>query len=52
MINNEFTRQWLKHIAEELHAPMDFGNALPVQAVQVYVTGVTLPVDTSIVTKR
>ncbi|MCV7290018.1 mycofactocin-coupled SDR family oxidoreductase [Mycolicibacterium wolinskyi] len=68
MINNEFTRQWLKHVAEELNAPTDFGNALPVQVVQVedianavawlvsdqarYVTGVTLPVDAGIVNKR
>ncbi|ORA27730.1 mycofactocin-coupled SDR family oxidoreductase [Mycobacterium aquaticum] len=68
MINNEFTRGWLKHIAEELHAPTDFANALPVQVVQVedianavawlvsdqarYVTGVTLPVDAGIVNKR
>ncbi|GAS91148.1 mycofactocin-coupled SDR family oxidoreductase [Mycolicibacterium brisbanense] len=68
MINNEFTRQWLKHVAEELHAPTDFGNALPVQVVQVedianavawlvsdqarYITGVTLPVDAGIVNKR
>lgn len=68
MINNEFTRSWLKHVAEELNAPTDFGNALPVQVVQVedianavawlvsdqarYVTGVTLPVDAGIVNKR
>jgi SDR family mycofactocin-dependent oxidoreductase len=68
MINNEFTRRWLKHVTEELHAPTDFGNALPVQVVQAedvanavawlvsdqarYVTGVTLPVDAGIVNKR
>ena len=68
MINNEFTRGWLKHIAEELNAPTDFANALPVQVVQAedianavawlvsdqarYVTGVTLPVDAGIVNKR
>lgn len=68
MINNEFTRGWLKHIAEELNAPTDFSNALPVQVVQAedvanavawlvsdqarYVTGVTLPVDAGIVNKR
>ncbi|OBB13070.1 3-ketoacyl-ACP reductase [Mycolicibacterium setense] len=68
MINNEFTRDWLRHISEELNAPTDFGNALPVQVVQAedianavawlvsdqarYVTGVTLPVDAGIVNKR
>ncbi|WP_441960790.1 mycofactocin-coupled SDR family oxidoreductase [Mycolicibacterium houstonense] len=68
MINNEFTRSWLKHVAEELKAPTDFGNALPVQVVQVedvanavawlvsdqarYITGVTLPVDAGMVNKR
>ncbi len=68
MINNEFTRGWLKHIAEELNAPTDFANALPVQVVQAedianavawlvsdqarYITGVTLPVDAGIVNKR
>ncbi|MUL80338.1 MULTISPECIES: mycofactocin-coupled SDR family oxidoreductase [unclassified Mycolicibacterium] len=68
MINNEFTRGWLKHIAEELNAPTDFSNALPVQVIQSedvanavawlvsdqarYVTGVTLPVDAGIVNKR
>ena len=68
MINNEFTRGWLKHIAEELNAPTDFSNALPVQVIQSedvanavawlvsdqarYITGVTLPVDAGIVNKR
>ncbi|OCB43870.1 3-ketoacyl-ACP reductase [Mycobacterium vulneris] len=68
MINNEFTRGWLKHIAEELNAPTDFSNALPVQVIQSedvanavawlvsdqarYITGVTLPVDAGIVDKR
>ncbi|MDF3341803.1 mycofactocin-coupled SDR family oxidoreductase [Mycolicibacterium septicum] len=68
MINNEFTRDWLRHISEELKAPTDFSNALPVQVVQAedvanavawlvsdqarYVTGVTLPVDAGIVNKR
>ncbi|MDV3125135.1 mycofactocin-coupled SDR family oxidoreductase [Mycobacterium sp. 21AC1] len=67
MINNDFTRAWLKHVAETSDAPTDFGNALPVQVVQVedvanavawlvcdqarYVTGVTLPVDAGIVNK-
>ncbi|MBX8689989.1 mycofactocin-coupled SDR family oxidoreductase [Mycobacterium sp. 20091114027_K0903767] len=68
MINNEFTRGWLKHIAEELNAPTNFSNALPVQVIQSedvanavawlvsdqarYITGVTLPVDAGIVNKR
>ena len=68
MINNEFTRGWLKHIAEELNAPTDFSNALPVQVIQSedvanavawlvsdqarYITGVTLPVDAGIVNNR
>ena len=68
MINNEFTRDWLRHVSEELNAPTDFGNALPVQVVQAedianavawlvsdqarYITGVTLPVDAGIVNKR
>lgn len=68
MINNEFTRGWLKHIAEELNAPTDFSNVLPVQVIQSedvanavawlvsdqarYITGVTLPVDAGIVNKR
>ncbi|TVX91248.1 NAD(P)-dependent oxidoreductase [Mycolicibacterium porcinum] len=68
MINNDFTRGWLKHIAEELNAPTDFSNALPVQVIQSedvanavawlvsdqarYITGVTLPVDAGIVNKR
>ncbi|ODR26810.1 mycofactocin-coupled SDR family oxidoreductase [Mycolicibacterium porcinum] len=68
MINNEFTRGWLRHIAEELNAPTDFSNALPVQVIQSedvanavawlvsdqarYITGVTLPVDAGIVNKR
>ncbi|MGV9800609.1 mycofactocin-coupled SDR family oxidoreductase [Mycobacterium sp. NPDC003449] len=68
MINNEFTRQWLKHLSEELNAPTDFGNALPVQVLAAedianavawlvsdqarFITGVTLPVDAGIVNKR
>ena len=34
MINNEFTRQWLERITQESDAPVDFGMALPVQAVE------------------
>ncbi|MGV0738060.1 mycofactocin-coupled SDR family oxidoreductase [Mycobacterium syngnathidarum] len=68
MINNEFTRDWLRQVSEESTAPTDFANALPVQVVQAedianavawlvsdqarYVTGVTLPVDAGIVNKR
>ena len=68
MINNEFTRQWLQHLAEAENAATDMGNALPVQVIQAedvanavawlvsdqarYVTGVTLPVDAGIVNKR
>ncbi|OHU06768.1 MULTISPECIES: mycofactocin-coupled SDR family oxidoreductase [Mycobacterium] len=68
MINNEFTRDWLRQVSEESNAPTDFANALPVQVVQAedianavawlvsdqarYVTGVTLPVDAGIVNKR
>lgn len=68
MINNEFTRDWLRQVSEESNAPTDFANALPVQVVQAEdianavawlvsdqarnVTGVTLPVDAGIVNKR
>ncbi|GAB5900436.1 mycofactocin-coupled SDR family oxidoreductase [Mycolicibacterium mageritense] len=68
MINNEFIRGWLERVAEESDAPVDMGNALPVQVLQVedianavawlvsdqarYVTGVTLPVDAGFVNKR
>ncbi|MBU9764642.1 NAD(P)-dependent oxidoreductase [Mycobacterium sp. TNTM28] len=68
MINNEFTRSWLKKVAEESDTPTDMGNALPVQVLAAedianavawlvsdqarYITGVTLPVDAGIVNKR
>jgi NAD(P)-dependent dehydrogenase (short-subunit alcohol dehydrogenase family) len=68
MINNEFTRQWLERITRESDAPVDFGMALPVQAVDAediaaavawlvsdeawYITGVTLPVDAGYANKR
>jgi SDR family mycofactocin-dependent oxidoreductase len=68
MINNEFTRQWLEQVSVETETPVDWGNALPVQAVEPediaaavawlvsddakYVTGVTLPVDAGFVNKR
>ncbi len=68
MINNEFTRQWLERITRESDAPVDFGMALPVQAVTAedianavawlvsdeawYITGVTLPVDAGYANKR
>ncbi|OMC34904.1 3-ketoacyl-ACP reductase [Mycobacterium sp. GA-1841] len=68
MINNEFTRSWLKQVAEESDTPTDMGNALPVGVLAAedianavawlvsdqarYVTGVTLPVDAGIVNKR
>ena len=68
MINNEFTRQWLERITKENDAPVDFGMALPVQAVDAediaaavawlvsdeawYITGVTLPVDAGYANKR
>ena len=68
MINNEFTRQWLARITQENDAPVDFGMALPVQAVDSediaaavawlvsdeawYITGVTLPVDAGYANKR
>ena len=68
MINNEFTRQWLARITQESDAPVDFGKAMPVKAVDAediaaavawlvsdeawYVTGVTLPVDAGYANKR
>lgn len=68
MINNDFTRSWLRQVAEESDTPTDMGNALPVGALAAedianavawlvsdqarYVTGVTLPVDAGIVNKR
>ena len=68
MVHNEFTREWLKRVTEETEAPVDFGMALPVQAVDSediaaavawlvsdearYVTGITLPVDAGLANKR
>lgn len=68
MIHNEFTRQWLDNVTRESDAPVDFGMALPVSAVDAediaaavawlvsdeawYITGVTLPVDAGYANKR
>jgi len=68
MINNEFTRQWLNDMVHQTGKPIDFGNALPVQAAEPedianavawlvsdaarYVTGVTLPVDAGYINRR
>jgi SDR family mycofactocin-dependent oxidoreductase len=68
MINNEFTRQWLDKVVAESETPIDWGNALPVDAIEPddvaaavawlvsdearYITGVTLPVDGGFVNKR
>jgi SDR family mycofactocin-dependent oxidoreductase len=68
MVHNEFTRQWLERITRENDAPVDFGMALPVQAVDAediaaavawlvsdeawFITGVTLPVDAGYANKR
>lgn len=68
MINNEHTRKWLERVTSMTDAPMDWGNAMPVDAVEPediaaavawlvsdearYVTGITLPVDAGIVNKR
>jgi SDR family mycofactocin-dependent oxidoreductase len=68
MIMNEFTKQWLEEVTKKTNAPIDWGNALPVQAVEPediaaavawlvsddakYVTGVTLPVDAGYINKR
>jgi SDR family mycofactocin-dependent oxidoreductase len=68
MINNEHTRKWLERITSMTDAPMDWGNAMPVDAVEPediaaavawlvsdearYVTGITLPVDAGIVNRR
>ena len=68
MINNDHTRKWLERIASMTDAPMDWGNAMPVDAVEPediaaavawlvsdearYITGITLPVDAGIVNKR
>ena len=68
MINNEFTRGWLEKMVAESETPIDWGNAMPVDAIEPedvaaavawlvsdearYVTGVTLPVDAGLVNKR
>jgi SDR family mycofactocin-dependent oxidoreductase len=68
MINNEFTRQWLEKVMTESETPPDWGNAMPVDAIEPedvaaavawlvsddarYVTGVTLPVDAGLINKR
>jgi SDR family mycofactocin-dependent oxidoreductase len=68
MINNEHTRQWLDRLADGSETRVDWGNAMPVDAVEPediaaavawlvsdgarYVTGITLPVDAGIVNKR
>ncbi len=68
MINNEHTRQWLERLVAESETPVDWGNAMPVDAVEPediaaavawlvsdearYVTGVTLPVDAGLANKR
>lgn len=68
MINNESTRAWLEKLAAESEAPIDMGNAMPVDAVEPediaaavawlvsdearYVTGITLPVDAGLANKR
>jgi SDR family mycofactocin-dependent oxidoreductase len=68
MINNEFTRQWLETFVAQSERPVDWGNAMPVDAVEPddiaaavawlvsdearYITGITLPVDAGLVNKR
>jgi SDR family mycofactocin-dependent oxidoreductase len=68
MINNEFTRQWLEEYVAQSEKPVDWGNAMPVDAVEPediaaavawlvsddarYVTGITLPVDAGLANKR
>lgn len=68
MINNEFTRKWLEEVTRDTKAPVDWGNALPVQAVDAediaaavawlvsdeawYITGVAMPVDAGYYNKR
>jgi SDR family mycofactocin-dependent oxidoreductase len=68
MINNEHTRQWLEQITVGSEAPIDWGNAMPVDMVEPediaaavawlvsdearYVTGITLPVDAGLANKR
>jgi SDR family mycofactocin-dependent oxidoreductase len=68
MINNEHTRQWLERFIAESETPVDWGNAMPVNAVEPediaaavawlvsdearYITGITLPVDAGLANKR
>ena len=68
MINNEHTRQWLERFVAESETPVDWGNAMPVDAVEPediaaavawlvsdearYITGITLPVDAGLANKR
>jgi SDR family mycofactocin-dependent oxidoreductase len=68
MINNEFIREWLAHLAAESGSGAGAGNALPVQVLQPddianavawlvsdqarYITGITMPVDAGCVNKR
>ena len=68
MINNEHTRQWLERFIAESKTPVDWGNAMPVDAVEPediaaavawlvsdearYITGITLPVDAGLANKR
>ncbi|GAC1396367.1 MAG: mycofactocin-coupled SDR family oxidoreductase [Mycobacterium sp.] len=68
MINNEHTRAWLERMVAESETPTDWGNAMPVDAVEPediaaavawlvsdearYVTGITLPVDAGLANKR
>jgi NAD(P)-dependent dehydrogenase (short-subunit alcohol dehydrogenase family) len=68
MINNEHTRAWLARFVAESETPVDWGNAMPVDAVEPediaaavawlvsdearYVTGITLPVDAGLANKR
>jgi SDR family mycofactocin-dependent oxidoreductase len=68
MINNEHTRQWLERYLAESETPVDWGNAMPVDAVEPediaaavawlvsdearYITGITLPVDAGLANKR
>jgi len=68
MINNEHTRAWLERFVAESETPVDWGNAMPVDAVEPediaaavawlvsdearYVTGITLPVDAGLANKR
>ena len=68
MIDNDFVRHWLEQVVADTDAPVDMGNALPVQVLEPediaaavawlvsdearYITGVALPVDAGFVNKR